>query len=190
MSSRLLTARLHAALRTIYPVLFLLPQLASILALPKRCPLSIYVLHLIVDCLISVSVWSTFEHALASPSNCRIIWLTPFLTLSSIVTCLLMNSYTVSLYNPFQLLHHYCPHLHSLPQPMLPNVAILSLMIVVSWLIGAEEEKVVNDILATIFISPAVSIFILPGSQIAVMVDTGSKNNNGLQQPISGHDNK
>jgi hypothetical protein len=31
--------------------------------------LSIDVFHLVVDCLTSISVWSTLEHALASPSN-------------------------------------------------------------------------------------------------------------------------
>jgi hypothetical protein len=37
--------------------------------------LSINVLHLVVDCPMSANVWSTLEHALASPSNSRIMQL-------------------------------------------------------------------------------------------------------------------
>jgi len=87
----LLTARLYGPLRMICPVLFLLPLLASILALPQcfwlgnnkislslstlLSSLSIDALYLVVDCPTSASVWSTLEHALASPSNSRIIQL-------------------------------------------------------------------------------------------------------------------
>jgi uncharacterized Tic20 family protein len=78
---------------------------------------------------------------------------------------------------------------------MLPIVVFLGLLAVVSWLIRAEEEGVASGILKSIFLSPAVSIFValvvvLLGSKIAVIVDSSSNINNGLQQQINAHDNK
>jgi len=204
-SSCLLITWLHAPLRIICPVRFLPPLLPSILALPNRfwlgnsktnsslvlcCPLSVDVLHLMVDCPTSASVWSTFEHVLES-CNCMalfrifdrvmipslskglfdelvttdrpilslistymcfgdfvvnfVIWLrvwqtklTFFHTLSSIVTCLLMNSSIAARFHLFYQLHPCYPYLRSLPQSMLPSVVFLGLMV---WFHGSSGQR-------------------------------------------------
>jgi fructose-specific phosphotransferase system IIC component len=68
---------------------------------------------------------------------------------------------------------------------MLPIVVFLGLLVVVSWLIEAEEEGVTGGILELIFPNPVVSIFMA-----LVVVLLGNKINNGLQQQINAHDNK
>jgi hypothetical protein len=68
---------------------------------------------------------------------------------------------------------------------MLPNVDFLGLMVLVSWLIGAEADWVAGVIITVIFLSLAVSLFMvlmvfLLGHKPAVIVDSGSNTINGL----------
>jgi hypothetical protein len=62
---------------------------------------------------------------------------------------------------------------------MLSSVVFLGLLVVVSRLIGAEDEGVAGGIIAVTFINPAVRSFVvlavvLLGSNPAIMVDSGS----------------
>jgi hypothetical protein len=69
---------------------------------------------------------------------------------------------------------------------MLSSVVFQGLMVVVSWLIGAEANGVAGGILAATFLSPAVSLFVvlvvvLLGRKPAIMMDSGSNTINSLQ---------
>jgi len=121
--------------------------------------------------------------------------LTLFHTLSSIVTCLLMSSYIVARSPPVCLLHPYSPPLRSLPQYILSSVVFLGLIVVVSQLIGAEDEGVAGGILVTTFlslvvISLVVLVVVLLDSNPAVTVNSGNTIHTVVQQQISGHDSK
>jgi len=106
-----------------------------------------------------------------------------------------MNSSIAAHFHLLCLLHPYYPYLHSLPQSMLPSVVFLGLMVVVSWLIRAEVERVVGGILAETFLGPTISLFVvlvvvLLGRKLAVIMNSGSNTINGLQHQTSGHDSR
>jgi len=78
---------------------------------------------------------------------------------------------------------------------MLPSVVFLGLMVVVSWLIRAEVERVVGGILAETFLGPTISLFVvlvvvLLGRKLAVIMNSDSNTINGLQHQTSGHDSR
>ena len=111
-------------------------------------------------------------------------------SLSSIITCLRTSFYIGALFNPFQILHHCCPHLHTLHLPMLHNVHLLDLMAATPLLIEVGEEEVGGDVLAVtttnIIVSLTVEIVGASFSRIPVtMIATSSSRSQ--QGRTSGH---
>jgi len=113
-----------------------------------------------------------------------------FPTLSCIITCLPMSSYTWALFNPFLLLHNCWLPLRSLPLLLLLNVVFMFLITMIPLIIGAEEDVVNEGILAppstSLVVRITVATMVVFDSRTVAMGAIGNNSQTEHLHPISG----